>query len=186
MPYPSKTDRQTILATAMDQVTREGLSGLSLRSVAAALGLAPNALYRYFPDRAALEAALAEASQRRLQAVLQKAAGRKPPADAIRSIARAYVRFARDEPHVFALTLLPATPEAGAEPAHVELWRFVQTQVAAIYGEHRAPQAAVTLWAFLHGMTVLEAAGVFGSRKPATSFDFGLRLWMEGATLKLI
>lgn len=185
MPYPSKTDRQTILETAMDHVAREGLGGLSLRSVAATLGLAPTALYRYFADRAALEAALAEESQSRLLKVLQKAAGRKPPEAAIRSLARAYVRFARDQPQVFALTLLPSVAESGSEPAHVELWRFVQTQVAAIYGEHRTPQAAVTLWAFLHGMTALEAAGVFGRRKPLSSFDFGLRLWMEAATLHL-
>ncbi len=166
----------------MDQVARDGLNGLSLRGVAAALGIAPNALYRYFADRAALEAALAEESQRRLLGALQKAAGKKSPEQALRSIARAYVRFAREQPHVFSLTLLPSTPEAGSEPAHVELWRFVQTQVSSLYGEHLAPQAAVTLWAFLHGMTALEAAGVLGQQKPTSSFDFGLRLWIEAAT----
>ena len=165
----------------MDQVARDGLVGLSLRSLAATLGLAPNALYRYFADRASLEAALAEASQRRLLEVLQKAAGKKSPEDAIRSLARAYVRFARDEPQVFALTLMPATAEPGAEPAHVSLWRFVQQQVSFLYGPQQTPQAAVTLWAFLHGMTALEAAGVLGKLKPTTSFDFGLRMWIAAA-----
>ncbi len=181
MPYPSKTDRSTILATAMDQVARDGLTGLSLRSVAATLDLAPNALYRYFADRAALEAALAEESQRRLLAVLHKAAAKKPPEQALRSIARAYVRFARDQPQIFSLTLLPSAPEPGSEAAHVELWRFVQQQVSSLYGEQRAPQAAVTLWAFLHGITALEAAGVLGTQKPTSSFDFGLRMWIDAA-----
>src|SRR5215813_5076009 len=104
MAYPSKTDREAILAAAMEQVVREGIKGLSLRGLAGTLGLAPNALYRYFADRAALEAALSEESVRRLEAVLRKAAGKKAGEEAVRSIAQAYVRFAREEPEVFALT----------------------------------------------------------------------------------
>ena len=181
MPFPSKTDRQTILSTAMDQVSRDGINKLAIRSVAAALGLAPNALYRYFANLAALQGALAEESRRRLQEVLQRAAGKKLPEEAIRSIARAYVRFAREQPQVFSLTLLPPGVETEGEAAHVEMWRFVLGHVAAIYGETRAPEAAVALWAFLHGMTALEAAGVFGERKPVSSFAFGLRMWLEAA-----
>ncbi len=182
MPYPSKTDRQTILATAMDQVVRDGIKGLAIRSVAAALGLAPNALYRYFANLAALEAALADESRRRLQKVLHKAAGKKPPEEAIRSIARAYVRFAREQPQIFSLTLLPSPTETEGEAAHVQSWRFVLGHVARLYGEERAPEAAVALWAFLHGMTALEAARVFGERKPVSSFEFGLRIWIKAAS----
>lgn len=169
----------------MEQVARDGPSALSLRSVAATLGLAPNALYRYFADRAALEAALAEESQRRLLQALRKAVGRKPPEAAIRSLARAYLRFARDEPQLFALTLMPSAAEAGSEPAHVQLWRFVQEQVGSLYGKDRAPIAAVALWAFLHGMTALEAANMLGKQKPASSFAFGLRLWIDAAAREI-
>jgi len=182
MPYPSKTDRQTILATAMEQVSRDGIQKLAIRSVAAALGLAPNALYRYFANLAALEAALAEESRRRLLEVLRKAAGKKPPEEAIRSIARAYLQFAREQRQVFSLTLMPpATGTVGAA-AHEQSGRFVVGHVARIYGEQRAPDAAIALWAFLHGIAVLEAAGVFGERKPVSSFEFGLRMWIEAAS----
>lgn len=185
MPFPSKTDRQTILATAMDQVSRDGIHKLAIRSVAAALGLAPNALYRYFANLAALEAALAEESRRRLLEVLQKAAGRKPPEQAIRSIARAYVRFAREQPEVFSLTLMPSHPETEGDALHVQMWRFVLKHVSGIYGEKRAPEAAVALWAFLHGMTALEAARVFGERKPVSSFEFGLQMWTKAASANM-
>ena len=57
MPYPSKTDRNAILAVAMELVEKHGVDKLAIRSVAAELGLAPNALYRYFENLAALEAA---------------------------------------------------------------------------------------------------------------------------------
>ena len=182
MAYPSKTDRETILATAMDQVAREGAHTLAIRSVAAALGLAPNALYRYFANLTALEDALAEESRRRLLAVLEKAAGTKPPHEAIRRIARAYVRFAREQPHVFSLTLLPPSAGVQDEGTHVRSWTFVLEHVARIYGQRRAPEAAVVLWAFLHGITALEAARVFGERKPMTSFDFGLEMWIRAAS----
>ena len=163
----------------MEQVSRDGIGKLAIRSVAAALGLAPNALYRYFSNLAALEAALAEESRRRLLGALERAAGKKAPEEAIRSIARAYVRFARDQPQIFSLTLLPSDAEGDA--VHVQMWRFVLGHVAGIYGEQGAPEAAVALWAFLHGMTALEAAGVFGERKPASSFEFGLRIWLRAA-----
>jgi AcrR family transcriptional regulator len=134
MPYPSKTDRQAILTTAMEQTAREGIENLAIRSVATALHLAPNALYRYFANLSALKAALAEESRILLLKVLQKAAGAKPPEEAIRSIARAYMRFAREKPHVFALTLLPFTTEAKANGVHRESWRFMLGQVARVYG----------------------------------------------------
>ncbi len=166
----------------MEQVAREGVEKLAIRSVAGALGLAPTALYRYFANLAALEAALAEESRRLLLAVLQKAAGKKEPEAAIRSIARAYVRFAREQPQVFALTLMPSAAETEGEGVHVESWRFVLGHVSRLYGEQRAPEAGVALWAFLHGMTALEAAKVFGERKPLSSFEFGLRMWIDAAS----
>ncbi len=182
MPFPSKTDRETILATALDQVAREGIDRLALRSVAGALNLTPNALYRYFPSLAALQKALADESRRCLQGELEQAAGNKPPEAAIREIARAYVRFAREQPRIFALTLLPSDAEAEGEATHTKMWGFVLEQVSGLYGTEKAPEAAVALWAFLHGMTALEAAGVFGERKPVSSFEFGLEMWLQAAS----
>jgi AcrR family transcriptional regulator len=180
--YPSKTDRQTILAIAMEQVSKYGINKLAIRSVAAALDLTPHALYRYFANLAAVEEALADESRRRLLEVLQKAARKKSPEEAIRNIARAYVRFAREQPQVFALTLMPSTVEAEGVAVHIQSWHFVLGQVARLYGENRAPEAAVALWAFLHGMTALEAARVFGERKPVSSFEFGLQMWIKAAS----
>ena len=177
MPYPAKTDRRTILAAAVEQLKRDGLRGISLRSLAASLALAPNALYRYFANRAQLEAALTEESARRLHAVLRRAVGRKQPGEAIRSLARAYVKFARDERHLYEILMLPALA-SGEDVARCDLWVFVVNQVARLSGLPRAREAAVALWAFLHGMTALEAAKVFNEEKPASSFEFGLNSWL--------
>ena len=184
MPYPSKTDRETILATAMDLVSRNGVNAVAIRSIATALNLAPNALYRYFSNLAALHDALAAESRRRLHHELQAVVEDKSPEEAIRGIARAYVQFARTQPNVFALTLMPSSAQEEDDAAHAQMWSFVLGHVAQIYGEQRAPEAAVTIWAFLHGMTVLESAQVFGEEKPTSSFEFGLRMWISGAELQ--
>jgi hypothetical protein len=55
MPYPSKTDRNSILLAAVEEISHSGIRHLSLRNLASLLGLAPTALYRYFSNRAELE-----------------------------------------------------------------------------------------------------------------------------------
>ena len=64
------------------------MRALSLRGLAASLGIAPNALYRYFANRAELEAAMAAESARRLYLTLSRAAGKKEPGKAIRQHGR--------------------------------------------------------------------------------------------------
>ena len=49
-----------MLDAALRLVDAGGADALSLRSVAAAVGVAPNALYTYFPTKAALVSALVD------------------------------------------------------------------------------------------------------------------------------
>ena len=179
MSYPSKTDRQTILSTAMKLVSRDGVDHLAVRSVATALSLAPNALYRYFSSLAELKEGLSEESRRRLLEVLKAAAGDEKDVNSVRRVAKAYVQFARNHPNVFALTLLPSSSADGEDAAHLQSWRFVVDQVSSVYGRPRSQEAAVALWAFLHGITILESARVLGAQKPSSGFEFGLEMWIR-------
>src|ERR1039457_4503614 len=92
MAYPAKTDRESILNAALEQVESEGLENLAIRSVAAKLELAPNALYRYFENLSALELAVAEEVRFQMLEVIQKVIGRKGPTESIRAISEAYLR----------------------------------------------------------------------------------------------
>src|SRR6202035_1425501 len=92
MRYPSKTDRQTILSAAVRDLAQRGIRGLSLRNLDASLGLAPNAIYRYFSDRSALEAALANEAARQLELMLRKAAEGCEPVTTIRQMSSAYIK----------------------------------------------------------------------------------------------
>src|ERR1700726_3898672 len=183
MPYPSKTDRQTILSAALKDLARRGIRDLSLRSLAASLGLAPNAIYRYFSDRSALEAALANEAARRLELALRKAAEGCEPVTAIRAMSSAYIKFARDNRHLYEVMMSLHAPERDAT-SHQSLWTFTVEQVQRIAGSDRAAQASVALWAFLHGAVALEAAQGLGERKPASGFEFGLDAWLMAVSTR--
>jgi AcrR family transcriptional regulator len=176
VPYPSKTDRQTILSAAVKQLALAGIRDLSLRNVAASLDLAPNAIYRYFSDRSALEAALASEAARQMELALMRAADGRDPVTAIREMSAAYIKFAKDNRHLYDVMMSPHVPKHDAIQHH-SLWTFTVEQVKRIAGSHRAAQASVALWAFLHGAVALESAEVFGESKPASGLGFGLDAW---------
>src|SRR6202030_4863244 len=177
MPYPSKTDRQTILSAAVKDLAHGGIRNLSLRNLAASLGLAPNAIYRYFSDRSALEAALANEAARQLELALRKAAEGCEPVTTIREMSSAYIKFARDNRHLYEVMMSPHAPEHDATFLQ-SLWTFTVGQVQRIAGSERAAQASVALWAFLHGAAELEAAQVLGEIKPASGLEFGFEAWL--------
>jgi AcrR family transcriptional regulator len=177
MPYPSKTDRQAILSAAVKQLAQAGIRDLSLRNLAASLDLAPNAIYRYFSDRSALEAALAGEAARQMELVLRKAADGCEPVAAIRGMSSAYIKFAKENRHLYDVMTSLHAPEHDAT-FHQSLWTFTVEQVRRIAGPDRAAEASVALWAFLHGAVALEAAQVFGESKPASGLEFGLDAWL--------
>ena len=177
MPYPSKTDRQTILSIAVKQLAQGGIRDLSLRNIAASLGLAPNAIYRYFSDRRELEAALSSEAARQMEVALRKAAEGREPITAIREMSSAYIKFAKHHPHLYEAMMSFHAPERDAT-SHESLWAFTVEQVQRIAGSDRAPQASVALWAFLHGAVLLDAAQVLGELKPASGLAFGLEAWL--------
>jgi AcrR family transcriptional regulator len=177
MPYPSKTDRQTILSAAVKQLAHVGIRDLSLRNLAASLELAPNAIYRYFSDRSALEAA------RQMELALRRAADGREPVTAIREMSSAYIKFAKDNRHLYDVMMSPHVPKHDAIQ-HQSLWTFTVEQVQRIAGSDLAAQASVALWAFLHGAVALEAAEVFGDSKPASGIGFGLDSWFMALTTR--
>ena len=183
MPYPSKTDRQAILSAAMKDLARRGIRDLSLRNLATSLGLAPNAIYRYFSDRSALEAALANEAARQLELALRKAADGCEPVTTIREMSSAYIKFARDNRHLYEVMMSPHAPEH--DPTFLQsLWTFTVEQVQRIAGSDRAAQASIALWAFLHGAVALEAAEVLGESKPASGLEFGLDAWLMAVSTR--
>ncbi|MFD9522743.1 TetR/AcrR family transcriptional regulator [Streptomyces sp. NPDC059979] len=60
MPRPRSLTPDQLAVAALAVIDREGLAGLSMRAVAAELGISTMALYRYVEDRGELEALVVE------------------------------------------------------------------------------------------------------------------------------
>jgi AcrR family transcriptional regulator len=181
MAYPAKTNRETILQSAMHLLSQQGLHGISIRALAAALHLAPNALYRYFATREALEIAVAAEVAARLHLVLLKACKSKSPEASIRALAAAYLRFAKTQHLLYEALLVPRPTSGDAALAPEQLWFFVVHQVSRVSGLRASRQAAVALWATLHGIAALQSANAFNQEKPRSSLDFALTAWLQAA-----
>lgn len=180
MPYPAKTSAREILEEATAQLERDGADRLSVRAVAAALGLAPNALYRYYADRDALLAAVAEEGTRQLLGAVDAAARGQNGADAVRAFADAYLGFARARPALYGALVTERAFPVGHQPAHEDLWDFAVGLLGGVAGEETAEEATVAVWGLLHGAAGLEQAGLFGGRKPQGGVGFGLEALLKG------
>jgi AcrR family transcriptional regulator len=183
MPYPAKTNAQTILTASIDYLEKYGEDALSMRELANTLGLSPRALYRYYPDRAALDAAMAEEGFRRLHIALVSSIGTHVGRDALQASAIAYLDFARSHPAWYSLLMRFNVQTPGLLQAGHEMWASVVGLVEHAVGQERAASAAVALWAFLHGFIQLESAAILGEEKPLSGFQVGLDAFLSGLTL---
>ena len=181
MPYPAKTNAQTILAAAVAYLEQHGENALSMRVLAKELGLTAHALYRHYPDRAALEAAIAAEGFRQLQRTFVEATADQQGIDALRSAAYAYLAFARTHPALYTMIMTTGDMAEGTEH---HLWMFVVELIEKMVGlsTEASANVAVALWAFLHGFVELERADVFGLQKPRSGFEAGLEAFLSGLT----
>lgn len=143
-----------ILAVGRDHVGRLGAPGLSLRSIARDLGMAPSALYRYFDGRDALLTALILAAYGSLateaERAAEAAAGERNRSDAERFLAvpRAMRRWALGHPHEWALIF--GTPVPGYEAPEDTVEPYARL-AAALLRPLREAQAAGRLRALGEG-----------------------------------
>lgn len=111
--------RQAILAAAFDVAAEQGLGAVQIIAVAERAGIAAGTVYRYFPSKAELIAALADAFSQEELTVLQTAANAAP--GPLSALAAAIMTFAlRAIAHrrlFFALTAEPAEAEIDAARA---------------------------------------------------------------------
>lgn len=94
--------RETILAAALDQVAVAGYGSASIQAIAARAGLATGTVYRYFPSKSALLAAVFERASGRELAVLKQiaGAGSRPAAERIAACVEAFARRALAGPRL--------------------------------------------------------------------------------------
>lgn len=180
MSYPRKLSQEAILDVALGVLEREGSQALSMRAVAAELQVAPNALYRYFPGKAELVAALAEAGSQILLEALRAASAGQPPLLALRALARAYLDFARARPALYQVKMAEVRCGEHASPSHDAIWGFVLELAGALPLAHDPRDVGTALWAGLHGLVELDRLQLLDGRDPAHTLDVMLDLTVAG------
>lgn len=185
MSYPKKTSRETILESAIALIEASGLDQLSMRTLATELGVTPNALYRYFSSREDLEVAMADEAGRVLLVAMQKAVGKKAGVDAIRAVAKTYLKFARQRPALYELKMRYCKDESQEPESHQQLWDAMLALVDGLQGPWSAEDLAMTLWAYLHGLVELDRADMLDGRKPEVAVEVGLDVFLAGLMAQL-
>lgn len=164
--------RHDIVVAARDLLLEQGLSGLSMRSIAERIEYSPATIYLYFKDKEELVGEVVrtgfELMQEVVQAELQRSGADASAAQQYGAMGRAYARFALENPAYFRVMFeLPAT--AGkCEPAPTQrpangFEQTVEVVGRAIdEGEIRGTdprRTAVIGWGLVHGLTALYLAG---------------------------
>ncbi|MDO9236395.1 MAG: TetR/AcrR family transcriptional regulator [Aquabacterium sp.] len=182
MSYPQKLSTETILVSAMSYIGTHGLDTLTMRTLATTLGVTPNALYRYFPSKAALEYAMADQAGLAMLTVLKQAAANKNPSQAMVAIAKVYVQFACDNHALYALKMRHGADPLGRPNSHDAVWAFVMDVVARLQTRWDTKNLAMSLWAFLHGLVELNHANLLEGRPPEAAMTVGLEVLLAGLT----
>lgn len=135
-----------IVDAARELVEREGAGALTMRALAARVGVQAPSLYKHLPGKDELESHVVAVALADLGRSLEQAKG-------LPEIAHAYRRFALARPHLYRL--------AASSPTASERFELVAAPpLLRVLGSARRARAA---WAFMHGMAELELAGRFAT-----------------------
>jgi AcrR family transcriptional regulator len=193
MPTPRERARESTRAQARKIAARQladgGIEALSLKAIAAELGLTGPAIYRYFANRNELLTELIVGAYDDLAAALgaaAQAAAKKPPESEVRAVANAFRDWGRAQPHLFRLLYAAPVPgyDANAGPLASAAQRSLDILLRALdraaagrpvqppLGSSLAAQLpgnpdvtyrGVTGWSRLYGFVALEIEGAFAS-----------------------
>lgn len=152
--------RSALIEAGLRALQAAPIEELSLRALAREAGVSATAVYRHFPDKQALLAALADAGLESLGRHQQSAAGAAGPEQAFGATGRAYVRWALANPALFRLVF--ACNDALGETVFGQSLaaRMLQANAAAATGDpDDARRLVVQAWALVHGLAMLMLDG---------------------------
>ena len=141
------------MAVARILLETEGPAALTMRRIAAELGIQAPSLYKHYADKRALEAAVIAVALADFGEAMK--AGLGEGGDAVSAVAGAYRAWALQHPHLYRLVndgplprdLLPAGLEVG-----------VAAPLVSVFGDVTRTRVA---WSLAHGLVSLELAGRF-------------------------
>lgn len=158
--------RAALVAEGLRLLEESDAEHLSLRGIARNVGVSATAVYRHFPDKHALLAALAHEGGAQLvqrQLTAQEAAG--GGRQGFDATGRAYVRFALENPALFRLMTVSARAGASIDSRRGQATglNLLRTNIAALVppgtSEDLQRVRAIQSWAMVHGLAMLMLDG---------------------------
>lgn len=160
--------RERLCAAAERLFAEKGPDAVTMRQLAAALGVSPMTPYRYFRDKDDILAAVRTNGFNRFAEALERAReGAEGARAKAAAVGEAYVNFAFRHPHTYKLMFDLNQPTDSAHPelmaagrrARETMTAWVKDQIAegAMAGDPDVIGAM--FWAAAHGVIVLEMAG---------------------------
>jgi AcrR family transcriptional regulator len=188
-PYHHGDLRAALLAAAEAELTERGIEGFTLRGCARRAGVSHAAPAHHFKDVTGLLTALAAIGFERLTATLRQARAEEGGNGEAqyRATARAYVRFALENPQHFRLMFRRARLDPGNEALRIvapaafgELLAIVAGLVGHEVSVADAEDAADIhlTWASVHGLAHLALEGQIaaGADRPDAALDLAERM----------
>jgi AcrR family transcriptional regulator len=174
-PYHHGDLRNALVGAATELAARDGPEGVVLREAARQLGVSPSAAYRHFPSRDGLLAVVGSRARQslteRMLSAMDAVHARSPSkraAERFRACGRQYIRFALEEPGLFAVAFRPCPPELyvpeDPSPYHVLSGSLDQLDATGLLGVPRAG-AEEYAWIAVHGAAVLLGGGAIDPRE---------------------
>jgi AcrR family transcriptional regulator len=164
------TRRAQIVAAARRLLEEEGPEALSMRNVAAEIGIRAPSLYEHVADKRALESAIIAAGLNEQGVAFREALAADDAGDPLAAIAEAWRRWARAHPHLYAL--IYARDLDRSDPAVADAELAAGAPLREIVDGDLV--TARVIWAFAHGMVNLELTDRF---PPGTDVE---ALWERG------
>ncbi len=179
MAYNKLLSTADILNTAVHMVEHGDADGLSLRAVASALGVKAPSLYRYFPQKEALEIAVAEEILSAMLSELQAASETTNPETRFLRTVDAYLHFARERFSLYSFVMQNPFPETYQSKTGKAVWNLLLEAASSVSGHPDDTAAAVATWSFLHGYATLEHSGAFGASGPQGGLERGVEAFLS-------
>jgi AcrR family transcriptional regulator len=162
MPTPARTSVEEIVLAGRAIVESDGLDGLTMQRVAAAVGVKAPSLYKRVRNRQDLIRLFIEDVARDLTETLDRAATTGDPRRDLQDIADALRSFAHSQPTAYGLLFAQLPAESRPDQGVLAGTAVGVVRVAGfLAGPDEALEAARTIVAWAHGFISMELAGAF-------------------------
>jgi AcrR family transcriptional regulator len=173
----SHSTREKILAATLDLMERAaGADGVTMRRVAASVGVTAMAIYKHFRDREALLQAVTAAEYPRIAGYFERA-NAKIRVPGLRGM-HGYLDYAFDHPQLFRYMFSSHRTDAFAFPQDLEgnksptfnILRTVVSQLMdrGVFQQDDVGETGLSIWAHAHGLITLYLSGRINM--PRTAF----------------